>query len=285
MEHTVQEGGQSLRVRAGEWIESRGPRNFIVALIVLNAIALGLETSPTAMEHAGGVLRAIEAGVLTIFVVEILIKLYAFGPRFFRSGWNVFDFAIVAISLVPGTGPFAILRSLRILRVLRLLSTVRRLRMIIDSLLAAIPSIGWIVFLLFLVFYIFGVMGTQLFGASFPAWFGSVPASMYTLFQVMTLESWSMGIARPVMEVYPHAYLFFIPFILISSLTILNVFIGIIVNTMQALHWEEEDVKRIAAEAAAHAEREEMLTHLRRLTVQVEWLQSELTARRDADSR
>ncbi|RFA29830.1 voltage-gated sodium channel [Alkalilimnicola ehrlichii] len=276
---------QTFRQRVGEWIEGAWARNVIVTLIVLNAITLGLETSPTAVAYAGGFLRGVEHFVLGVFVVEMIVKLYAFGPRFFRSGWNVFDIFIIGVSLVPGSGPFSILRSLRILRILRLLSTIGRLRMIIESLLAAIPSIGWIVFLLVLVFYIFGVMGTQLFGATFPDWFGSVGASMYTLFQVMTLESWSMGIARPVMEAYPHAYLYFIPFILISSLTILNVFIGIIVNTMQALHWEEEDEKRAAAEARAHAEREEMLAHLRRLSVQVEQLQSRLAEQPDSGRR
>ena len=286
MERTVDADRQpGKRERVGIWIESPGPRNFIIGLIVINAITLGLETSPTVRHYAGGLLQAAEVAVLTVFVLEILLKLYAFGPRFFRSGWNVFDFVIVGISLVPGTGPLSILRSLRILRVLRLLSTIGRLRMIIESLLAAIPSIGWILFLLLMVFYIFGVMGTQMFGGSFPEWFGSVGASMYTLFQVMTLESWSMGIARPVMEVYPHAYLFFIPFILISSLTILNVFIGIIVNTMQALHWEEEDEKRAAADAAAHAEREEMLAHLRRLAQQVDRMEARLAANGEGDGK
>src|SRR5690606_21710686 len=191
----------------------------------------------------------------------------------------LFDFLIVGVSLLPGSGPLAILRSLRILRVLRLLSSIRRLRLIIESLLAAIPSIGWILFLLLMVFYIFAVMGTHLFGAAFPEWFGTVPASMYTLFQVMTLESWSMGIARPVMEQFPHAYLYFVPFVLISSLTILNVFIGIIVNTMAGLHAEAENAARAEAEAKAHAEREEMLTLLRQLAAQVDDLRQSQRSR------
>lgn len=265
---------RGLRQRVGDWVESPWVRNFIIAVIIINAIALGLETSPAVRQRFGDMLATLDELVLGIFVVEIALKLFAFGGRFFRSGWNLFDFAIVGISLVPGSGPLAILRSLRILRVLRLLSSIRRLRLIIESLLAAIPSIGWIVLLLFMVFYVFAVMGTHLFGASFPDWFGSVGASMYTLFQVMTLESWSMGIARPVMVEFPHAYLFFVPFILISSLTILNVFIGIIVNTMAALHAEEENAKRAEIEAGAHAEREEMLTLLRQLAAQVEELKA-----------
>lgn len=170
----------------------------------------------------------------------------------------------MAISLVPATGPFTILRALRILRVLRLLSTVRRLRLLIDALISAIPSIGWIVFLLGMVFYIYGVMGTELFGERFPDWFGTLGAAMFTLFQIMTLESWSMGIARPVMEAYSFAWLYFVTFILVTAFTILNLFIGLIVNTMQAAHWEEEDQRRAAMEAEAHREREEILTLARR---------------------
>lgn len=267
------------RERLGAWVESAAVRNFIVAVIIINAITLGLETSATVQRHFGEALAFGEQLILGIFVVEIVLKLIAFDRHFFRSGWNLFDFLIVGVSLVPGSGPLAILRSLRILRVLRLLSSIRRLRLIIESLLAAIPSIGWIVFLLLMVFYIFAVMGTHLFGAAFPEWFGTVPASMYTLFQVMTLESWSMGIARPVMEQFPHAYLYFVPFVLISSLTILNVFIGIIVNTMAELHAEAENAARAEAEAKAHAEREEMLTLLRQLAAQVDELRQSQRSR------
>lgn len=250
---------RSFRQRVGDFVESQPVQNFIIGLIVLNAVTLGLETSVTAQRLIGEPLLWIERAVLTVFVIEIGMKLFAFGPRFFKSGWNVFDFVIVGIALAPDSGPFSILRALRILRVLRLLSQVERLRVIIESLLRAIPSIGWIAGLLLLVFYIFGVMGTKLFGESFPDWFGTVGLTMYSLFQIMTLESWSMGIARPVMEVYPYAWLYFVPFILISAFTVLNLFIGIIVNTMQSLHWEEEDAKRAEIEGRAHAERERLV--------------------------
>ncbi|MRH78821.1 ion transporter [Spiribacter sp. C176] len=252
------------RANAGEWIESRGPRNFIIGLIVFNAILLGLATSDWVMGRFASVLLGLEAVIIAFFTLEILIKLFAWGPRFFKSGWNWFDFLIVAISLVPATGPFTVLRALRILRVLRLLSTVKRLRLLVDALIAAIPSIGWIVFLLGMVFYIYGVMGTELFGDRFPEWFGTLGAAMFTLFQVMTLESWSMGIARPVMAEFSFAWLYFVSFILVTAFTILNLFIGLIVNTMQAAHWEEEDERRATMEAQAHREREEILTLARR---------------------
>jgi len=247
------------RAQLGVWIESGWRQKAIISLIVANAVTIGLETSPAVVEQIGGALQAFGAVVLGVFVIEIVIKLAAYGPRFFRSGWNNLDFFIVAIALVPAAGWLSILRTLRIMRVLRLLSTVPRLRQLTESLLAAIPSIGWITFMLGLVFYVFSVIGTELFGATFPDWFGSIGASMYTLFQIMTLESWSMGIARPVMEAFPLAWLYFVPFILISAFTILNLFIGVIVNTMQAFHWEEEEGKRLEQEQRAHVEREEMM--------------------------
>ena len=248
-------------------------QQFITGLIVLNAIALGIETSDALSARWHWLLGPLEQFVLTVFVLEILLKLYCFRLGFFKSGWNLMDFAIVGVSLLPASGSLAILRSLRILRVLRLLSTVPRLKQLTESLLSALPSIGWILFMLGLVFYIFGVLGTELFGEQFPQWFGTLGASIYSLFQVMTLESWSMGIARPVMAEYPWAWAYFVPFILISAFTILNLFIGIIVNSMQALHWEEEEQKRLESEALAHAEREELLALMREMAERVRRLE------------
>jgi voltage-gated sodium channel len=155
---------------------------------------------------------------------------------------------------------------------------VPRLRQLTESLISAIPSIGWIAFMLVLVFYVFAVIGTELFGARFPVWFGNIGESMYTLFQIMTLESWSMGIARPVMDAFPYAWVYFVPFILISAFTILNLFIGVIVNTMQAFHWEEEEVKRQEQERQAHAEREEMLQVMREISDRLARIESTRSA-------
>ncbi|MEM7218525.1 MAG: ion transporter [Pseudomonadota bacterium] len=258
------------------WIESAPVTRLVTILIVINAIALGVETSSALSSSYGDVLLWLERVVIALFTLEILIKLYCYRLDFFRSGWNLMDFVIVAVSLVPNAGPFAILRSLRILRVLRLLSTVPRLRQLTESLLSALPSIGWVVFMLALVFYVFGVLGTELFGERFPQWFGSLGASIYSLFQIMTLESWSMGIARPVMAQYPYAWAYFVPFILISAFTILNLFIGIIVNSMQAMHWEEEEAKRLETEEQAHREREEMLALIRTTARTVRELEARL---------
>ncbi|WP_150524358.1 ion transporter [Roseibium sediminis] len=218
----------------------------IIGLIVINAVTLGLETSQTAMAHIGGFLVAFDNLILAVFVIEIILRLYAHGLKFFRDPWSIFDFTIVAIALVPASGPFAVMRALRILRVLRLISVIPSLRRVIGGLIAALPGMGSIVVLMALVFYVFSVMATKLYGSAFPEWFGNIGLSVYTLFQVMTLESWSMGIVRPVMEVYPWAWLFFVPFILCTAFTVLNLFIGIIVSAMQEEHEAEADANRQA---------------------------------------
>ncbi|MDO5502527.1 MAG: ion transporter, partial [Actinomycetia bacterium] len=232
-------GRQSTRDRLGDWIESTRIQRLIILVIIANAITLGLETSPTVMGRAGGLIEGLDTAFLTVFVIEIGLKLYARGWRFFTDPWNVFDFVIVGVALVPGTGPLSVLRTLRVLRVLRLVSVVPKLRFIVEALLAAIPGIGAIAALLALIFYVFAVMGTSLFAATFPQWFGTIGDSLYSLFQVMTLESWSMGIARPVMEVHGWAWIFFVTFILLSTFTMVNLFVAVIVDTMQALHERE----------------------------------------------
>lgn len=229
-----------IRERVGSFVESRRAQMTITALIVLNAITLGLETSQTAMALAGPFLLTLDRLILAVFVVEIALKLFAHGARYFRDPWNLFDMAVVAVALIPASEGFSVLRAFRILRVLRLVSVVPSLRRVVGALLHAIPGMSSVVMLLSVLFYVFAVMATKLFGQQFPDWFGTIGASFYTLFQVMTLESWSMGIVRPVMEGYPMAWLFFVPFILLTSFAVLNLFIGIIVDAMQSQAHEEE---------------------------------------------
>ena len=230
-EHTPQAG---LRTRVRAFIESRPAQHGITALIVLNAGILALETNPAAMAIAGKALHLVDRVILAVFVIEILLK--AFGQRgdFIRDPWNYFDSLVVGIALVPATGSLSVMRALRILRVLRLISAVPSLRRVVGALLHAVPGMGSVLMLLLVIYFVFSVMATNLFGTRFPEWFGNIGSSAYTLFQVMTLESWSMGIVRPVMEVYPHAWVFFVPFILVTSFAVLNLFIGIIVDAVQA---------------------------------------------------
>ena len=265
-----------VRTLLDTWLESSRVQSFIITAICVNAVVLGLETSDWVLERTGVLLPAINGVVLTIFVIEIGLRIFARGPAFFRGAWNLFDFFVVAVALIPDGGAYSVLRALRILRVLRLLSTISKLRQIVESLLLALPGIGWVAVLLLLIYYVFAVMGTQLYGDTFPDWFGHVGLSMYTLFQVMTLESWSEAIARPVMDTYPGAWLYFVTFILVSAFTVLNLFIGIIVNSMQSMHWEEEDEKRQAQEEKAREERTALLTEIRRLSDKVERLERRL---------
>jgi len=267
---------RSLRARAGEWIESAPIQNFIVALIVLNAAILGMETSTELMERYGRWLVLLDHLILSVFVLEIGLKIFAFGIGFFRRAWNNFDFFVVAVALIPASGPLAVLRALRVLRVLRMISMVPRLRFVVESLLHAIPGISAIATLMLIIFYVFAVMATSLFGDAFPEWFGSVAASLYTLFQVMTLESWSMGIVRPVMEVYPYAWLYFIPFILIATFTMLNLFIAIIVDTMQNMHQTEHKEDREHIEGVVHEDAATLGDELRALRDEIAELRTEL---------
>ena len=253
-------------------LESARFQHAVTTLIVLNAITLGLETSSTVMDAIGGLLLALDRAILAVFVVELLTKIVVYRTRFHRDPWNVFDFIIVGIALVPATGSLSVLRALRILRVLRLVSAVPSMRRVVSALLHAIPGMGSIIALLTLIFYVFSVMATNLFGGSFPDWFGSVGSSAYTLFQIMTLESWSMGIVRPVMVVFPYAWVFVLPFILVTSFTVLNLFIGIVVDAMQTQHESEREAER-AAEAAMVArgqgERAEILAEIRALREEI----------------
>ncbi len=221
-----------IRRRLGQFIESPRISRIITILIVINAITLGLETSSNVMERVGSILLIMDKALLAIFVTELCIKLFAFGWRFFTTGWNIFDFVIIGIALVPSSGNLSVLRSLRILRGLRLITYVPSMRRVVAALMASIPGISSVIALLALVYYIFGVMVTKLFGEVFPAWFGTIGKSMYSLFQIMTLESWSMGIVRPVMEIFPLAWIVFVAFILITSFAVINLFIAVIVNAM-----------------------------------------------------
>jgi voltage-gated sodium channel len=242
-------------------IESRGFELVITWLIVINAVTLGLETSQAIMANYGAWLHLIDHVLLAVFVVELVSKIVIYRTAFFRDPWRVFDFLVIGISLLPASGPLSILRALRVLRVLRLVSIIPSMRRVVGGLFLALPSMGSIFLLLMLVFYVFAVMATKLYGADFPVYFGNIAASAFTLFQVMTLEGWAAEIVRPVMEKHPQAWLFFLPFILATSFTVLNLFIGIIVSAMQTEH--EAEVKEVQAEM--EEEQGEILRELREI--------------------
>jgi voltage-gated sodium channel len=257
----------------------------ITALILVNAVTLGLETSAIAMERFGSLLKAVDLIILLIFTIELSLKFYVYRADFFRSGWNVFDLAIVAIAWLPATNGLSILRALRILRVLRLLSVVPQMRRVIGAIGHAIPGMISVIGVLVLLFYISSVLATKLFGQdpdpNMKEWFGSIGASAYTLFQIMTLESWSMGIVRPTMELFPYAWLFFVPFIIVTSFAVLNLFIGIIVDAMQTAHAAEEE--EITGRAAIE-NRPATVQDIQALEARFDRLEERLASQLDATS-
>lgn len=265
-------------------VESRTFNAFIITVIVINAITLGLETSKTVVAATGSLLYVVDRAALWIFSVEVLLRLLAHQGRFLKSGWRVFDLVIVAVSWLPSAGAFSVLRALRILRVLRLISVFPQMRKIIGALFSALPGMASIISVLLLVFYVSAVMATKFFGDDFPQWFGSVSESMFSLFQIMTLESWAMGIVRPVMESYPMAWAFFVPFLILTSFTVLNLFIALMVNSMQAVH-SEDRLLAVEAEELAHEDRVRLMESIEAMRHDLLDLQQQLNPRRAPTDR
>ena len=226
-------GAQGVRERVRALIEDVRFEKGMTALIVANAITLGLETSPAVVARLGGVLQAIDRTVLGVFVVELLLRAFVHRRRFFHDSWRVFDLVVVGIALMPASGAFSVLRALRVVRVLRLVSLVPSMRGVVSALLTAVPGMASIVGLMALVLYVSAVLATNLFGAIAPEFFGDLGASLFTLFQVMTVEGWP-DIARSVMAQSPLAWLFFVAYLLIATFMVLNLFIAVVVNAMQS---------------------------------------------------
>ena len=240
----------------------------VVALILLNAVTLGLETSDTVMERWGGALELIDAALLWVFTAELALRIYAFRGRFFRDPWGLFDLAVVGIAWLPATGALSVLRALRILRVLRLVSVVPSLRVVVEAMLAALPGMGSIVLLMALLFYVFAVMAVKLYGEDMPEAFGTLGASLFTLFQLMTLDDWA-NIVKPAMEKHPYALLFFLPFILLATFVVLNLFIGVIVESIQSLREEREAAGIAEVREEAHADAAALMREIKALRAEV----------------
>ena len=241
-------------------LDSAAFRNTITTLILVNAAILGLLTYPLP-ELVVQVLTYADHAIIAAFVVEIVLKVFVRRLNFFKSGWNWFDFLVVAISLVPAAGAFTVLRALRVLRLFRLFSVIPEMRSVVEALGKAIPGMGAIMLVLGVIFYVASVMGAKLFSGTHPQFFGDLGGSAYTLFQVMTLESWSMGIARPVIAEHPFAWIFFVGFVIVTSFAVLNLFIAVIVDSMQSKHFDAETERQ----AEAHDEREVLIHEVRAL--------------------
>ena len=260
------------------FFESKRFQTIITIIIIVNSILIGLETSEVIMIKYGSVIDLIDLVILVLFSLEIILKIFVYKLSFFKDPWNIFDFTVIGISLVPAAGSFSIFRALRIVRALRLLKSIPKLRLIIESLVMSLPSIGWIVVLLSIVFYVYSVIGVSLFGELYPEYFGNLGSAFFTLFQIMTLESWSSAIARPIMDGVPFTGVYFVTFILIATYTTLNIFLAIVVNTMnevalQNLHEEEQHIKDFVSQ-----ENEKLKSQLNQIQRQLEKLNNRTQA-------
>lgn len=276
----AQDSAPTLRARAARMVVSMRFQQLVTTLILLNAVTLGLETSDTLMARHGAVLEVLDDALLWLFTAELLLRIYAFRGRFFRDPWAIFDFLVISIAWAPSSGDLSVLRSLRVLRVLRLVTVLPSLRNVVEAMLAALPGMGSIVLLMALMFYVSGVMATKLYGDILPEKFGTLGDSIFTLFQLMTLEGWVEDIVKPAMAHQPWAWLFFIPFIVLSTFVVLNLFLGVIVESIQTLREERESADVEAAQAATDAARSEAHADSQTLLIELRALRAEIAALR-----
>ncbi|MAC81211.1 MAG: voltage-gated sodium channel [Rhodobacteraceae bacterium] len=274
MTEAAQPTGSRDKVRA--FVERPDVGNAILGIIVINAIILGLQTSEQVTAAIGGPLKTLDRLILGIFVIEMALKLYAYGLGFFRNAWNIFDLVVVGLGLLPDGKQLSALRGLRVIRAMRVLSAVPQMRAVVQALFDALPGMGAVVVMLSIVYYVFGVMATLMYGDAFPDWFGTLGRSIYSLFQIMTLESWSMGIVRPVMAEYPYAWAFFVPFIVATAFSVLNLFIGLLVNTMQSAVEAETEAEFERLRDLVRAETDIVDEHVLSLTDEIKALRREI---------
>ena len=272
---TAADAADDLRARVARLVLSSGFQKTVTALILLNAVTLGIETSDAIMARFGTALHVLDDALLYLFTAEILLRIYAFRGRFFRDPWGIFDLLVIGIAWMPATGDLSVLRALRVLRVLRLASVMPSLRNVVEAMLAALPGMGGIVALMVLIFYVFAVMGVKLFGDDMPDAFGTLGAAFFTLFQLMTLDDWA-NIVKPAMERSSLSALYFMPFILVATFVVLNLFIGVIVESIQTLREQRESadadaaiVITDAARSEAHADSTVILAELRSLRAEI----------------
>ncbi|MFT5343223.1 MAG: voltage-gated sodium channel [Paracoccaceae bacterium] len=272
----------SMQEKVRMLVERSAFTNTILGVIIFNAITLGMSTSPSIMTKIGGFLIVVDNIVLAIFVCELSLKFFAYRLSFFKNPWNIFDFLVVCIGLLPSRDGLSALRGLRVIRAMRLLSVVPQMRAVVQALLDALPGMGAVIIMLSIVYYVFAVMATLMYGAAFDEWFGTLGRSMYSLFQIMTLESWSMGIVRPVMVEFPRAWVFFVPFIIITAFSVLNLFIGLLVNTMQSAVEDESETEFEKLRNLVKIETDIVDEHVLAMHEEVKAMRAEIAALRAA---
>jgi voltage-gated sodium channel len=256
------------RVTDARWFEP-----FMIGLIVFNAVLIGLETSHAVVDRYGSALHFANDVILGVFILEAALKISAVAPRFrlyFGNGWNLFDFSIVVLSLIPATGEFALVaRLIRILRVLRLISAVPQLRLIVATLVRSIPSMGHVIMLMSVIFYIYAITGFHFFEQDDPEHWGTLGASLLTLFQLVTLEGW-VEVMDAVLEAHPWAWIYFVSFVLLGTFVVLNLFIAVVINNLETSRVEQLE------ELEKPVTHEDVLTELERTSRALKDLQTKI---------
>lgn len=252
-------------------------QRFIILTILLAGVLAGIETDATAVANHGPLLRTLDAIVLGIFIVEAVMKLTAHCPRpwdYFRDGWNVFDFTVIVLCLLPMDSQFAVvLRLGRTLRLLRLVSALPKLQLLVGALIKSFSSMGYVGLLLGIMFYIYAIAGVHLFGGHDKEHFGSLSKGFLTLFQTITLDDWKFLFVSAQGSAPAIAAIYFISFILLGTMIMLNLFIGIIMNSMEEMHAELDEYNAAKREAA---ERGGVLADLTALDEQLASLKTSL---------
>ncbi|NUS45085.1 MAG: ion transporter [Mycobacteriaceae bacterium] len=265
----------AVRARIRTIVEHRRFQNFIIVVILANAATLGLETSTGFSADTHELLHAADRVAMFVFTAELALRIYGHGWKFFKDPWNVFDFVVITIALIPATGPFTILRALRVLRVLRLMAAVPAMKRVVNGLLAAIPGLVSIAALLALILYVAAVMATQMFRHAAPEYFDDMGTSLFTLFQTMTGEAWP-DVARTVMHEEPVAWLFFVVYIVVSTFAVLNLFIAVIVSGLEHQHAEEAALEN--SQAAHPTPNQQLVEEVRSLRTEIAALRAEIVA-------
>jgi voltage-gated sodium channel len=263
-------GRVNARVQIKRFVDDRRFQRFIAVVIVVNALTLGLETSSKFVDQGHDLLSAVDRIALGIFVVELALRFIAYGFRFFADPWSVFDVIVVGIAFVPTAGPFLVLRAFRALRIMRLVSVLPRMRRLASGILRALPGMASVGALIMLIIYVAGVVATNLFGQVAPDYFDDLGTSLFTLFQAMTGEGWP-DIAREVMAKEPLAWIFFVVYIVVCTLAVLNILIAVIVSGM-----EQASTDEIVEMEEKQAQSDEvLLTEIRALRDEVRALREE----------
>ncbi|NGZ07613.1 MAG: ion transporter [Magnetococcales bacterium] len=250
-------------------------QRFVVAVILLNAGILGVMTDPDLTPRTIRLLSFVDDGCLVVFTFEIVLKLMGQRLRFFRDGWNVFDFIVVSVALIPGTGTMSVLRAFRVFRLMRLVKSIPSMRRVMVGMFAALPGTGSVAGVLLVILYVSAIMAVNFFGEVDPENFGDLGVTFLTLFQFLTMEGWP-DVARPVMQELPYAWMFFIPFILLTTFTTLNLLFGIIVESMEQA--KEEEVRDAMALQGVDSSQESEEVRLVMVEREIRQIREKITA-------